>query len=1313
MVPPCIHSCSYIFTREHIFHAPFDGGLSYGFHFLCFHVDLCEIDDSVNIGMGCSAASIEGQRVCTLCYAQYLKSHLENSDASIPPPPPIVLDNDNEQEDDEPPLNSPSASTPLLDSKEQFSSEAAAAIDDSKTEFKNFSLPTKSSIVESKVNQKVQMLLEDSSASFGKKLASRDPVNFWSEKDLDVARNIQDKNTNQYHAACLKYLIMQSILAVVPIIPETSKLISIEIAQSWTEVIYDLIFDVIFQRFRQLVGQVSLNASQWLKIKRIPGGSHKDSFILDGILFTKSVRDKKMLSAIQNGKILLVDSPLDYLESPSPHMTSSEQILGSNSSFKWHVDLVSMQVMISEKKDFLFSLASKIKSLEPDLVISTSYICGELREVLQSKNVVCLQNVKRSVFDRISKFTGAGVITIYDILPRISSLSPNNRVGFFNKFEVLRVNTASSSEPSKKIASYVKLELDWDKEISPMFTICLRGASKKSLKLFKTIVQKYLKNAANMLLEQSLLRDKFSMIPVFKPDEEKYENSREANNDSSMEEFHDLGFYSPINSPHIVVYGWTRIRTNFSAGQCFHSRIFRSEMYGKDDLALGDFIFKRLITPALKKSLCKICGTLLSDHLIVLSHGKGRVKIDLQKLPYDLLEDSPRTLTMWSSCLICDKRITPVTEMSLPTYFMSFTRFLQLITQANSSSNQDSAICFSRGCSHGGFTKQVQYFNYRQTIVSFSFEEITPFELKTATISSPSQSFLRDYQAELFKTAEKLFVGVSHEVSNLTKSHLDRLESLALALQKQINVDQHSFQTKFSELKERSPYFLEILQLYRFLLQLCDKWMLIFQEFSLSFPALGISGGQSPMDASVVMEQKDPEIRTSSQFSRMVRRMSEVRPSIPFSDPVPETDEMYGFSDSSSFSKARASVTSLLNLRNLILPNNFSVLCDWNTPWSVDPSITVPIHPQRPNTIISHVLSSAEYLAALNQISLETIVSKMPIFKDALSLFALDSKAGPDELRAWMMSSSQQRYDQEMKLPENRGRGCSVRMYYPRQFHALRHLVCGSNFDFINSIWDVLDWRTDGGKSSAKFCKTRDQKFVIKYVSQRESSMFKDMALEYFRYIGGSYLDSLPCSLIPILGLFKVSWNTNSQTGLAKEQSLGAASGTGTISSGSTDPSIQTERFVIMPNLMYGQKLTQVFDLKGKTAGRFVTPANNNAAGASSVLLDKNFIHYTQGLPLPLKSTSRSWLREALERDAGFLASMDIMDYSILVGLNDAAGEDRVLIVGIIDYIHQYTFNKKLENRLKSVFAKGDPTVVHPEKYKKRFLEAMRTYFLL
>ena len=76
------------------------------------------------------------------------------------------------------------------------------------------------------------------------------------------------------------------------------------------------------------------------------------------------------------------------------------------------------------------------------------------------------------------------------------------------------------------------------------------------------------------------------------------------------------------------------------------------------------------------------------------------------------------------------------------------------------------------------------------------------------------------------------------------------------------------------------------------------------------------------------------------------------------------------------------------------------------------------------------------------------------------------------------------------------------------------------------------------------------------------------------------------------------------------------------------------------------------------------------------------------------------------------LQSINVMDYSLLVGVDD---ERQELVFGIIDYLRQYTWDKQLETWVKAsmVVPKNElPTVISPKEYKKRFRKFMARYFL-
>jgi len=112
-------------------------------------------------------------------------------------------------------------------------------------------------------------------------------------------------------------------------------------------------------------------------------------------------------------------------------------------------------------------------------------------------------------------------------------------------------------------------------------------------------------------------------------------------------------------------------------------------------------------------------------------------------------------------------------------------------------------------------------------------------------------------------------------------------------------------------------------------------------------------------------------------------------------------------------------------------------------------------------------------------------------------------------------------------------------------------------------------------------------------------------------------------------------------------------------------------------------------------------------------LLDENLVNMACDNPLYIRPHSKTVLTLALQNDSQFLSSQMVMDYSLLVGLDEQKNE---LVVGIIDYIRTFTWDKKIENFVKSsgIFVgQGQPTVVSPKEYQSRFCDALDRYFLL
>lgn len=260
----------------------------------------------------------------------------------------------------------------------------------------------------------------------------------------------------------------------------------------------------------------------------------------------------------------------------------------------------------------------------------------------------------------------------------------------------------------------------------------------------------------------------------------------------------------------------------------------------------------------------------------------------------------------------------------------------------------------------------------------------------------------------------------------------------------------------------------------------------------------------------------------------------------------------------------------------------------------------------------------------------------------------------------------------------------SCKIFYSEQFEALRK-ACGVNESFVQSLSRCVKWNSKGGKSGSNFLKTLDNRYILKELSKSELESFVSTAPFYFKYISQSTFNTLTTALAKIFGFYQVEIK-NSINGKTFKMD-----------------------FLIMENLFYNRTTTRIFDLKGSMRNRHVKQTGKE----NEVLLDENMIEYIYESPVFVREHSKKLLRGSLFNDTSFLCAMDVMDYSLVVGIDDSSHK---LYVGIIDWLRTFTWDKKVENWMKGnslVVKKGkDPTIVTPKQYRTRFREAMNRYIL-
>ena len=344
------------------------------------------------------------------------------------------------------------------------------------------------------------------------------------------------------------------------------------------------------------------------------------------------------------------------------------------------------------------------------------------------------------------------------------------------------------------------------------------------------------------------------------------------------------------------------------------------------------------------------------------------------------------------------------------------------------------------------------------------------------------------------------------------------------------------------------------------------------------------------------------------------------------------------------------------------------------------------VREDEPSSIVAFALASADYKAML-----DAIHEPIPSVPDEVFGHAHPHESG--DLQADVMHSLLRKAGTHLKYQFQEGQAKMLcKIFFAEQFDAVRR-KCGVADRIVESLSRCLKWDSKGGKTKSLFLKTLDDRFILKSLSPVETQAFLKFAPNYFQIMSEAFFHELPSVIAKMLGFYQIVIK-NPANGIEYNWYL-----------------------LVMENLFYDRSPTRIFDLKGSMRNRKI-----NATGErNEVLLDENMVEFIYESPLFAREHSKKLLRSSVHNDTLFLARQNVMDYSLMIAIDDthqkeASRKDKELVVGIIDCIRTYTWDKKLESWIKDRgFAGGNknrPTVTSPKEYKRRFREAMGRYVL-
>ncbi|KYN10309.1 Putative 1-phosphatidylinositol-3-phosphate 5-kinase [Trachymyrmex cornetzi] len=722
---------------------------------------------------------------------------------------------------------------------------------------------------------------------------------------------------------------------------------------------------------------------------------------------------------------------------------------------------------------------------------------------------------------------------------------------------------------------------------------------------------------------------------------------------------------------------------------CVNPWVVNMTMYGQNDIALGRFLERYCLTTEYKCP-AQNCRAQIAQHVRRFAHDGGCVHITLSEMSCEpFVQEDTDQILMWSKCIKC-KSVSPVVPMSGDTWCLSFAKYLELRFYGG--------VYTKRGmdaCQHSLHHDHYQYFTRRNMLAVFKFTKISQWEISlpppliNITYDPKQHANVIEEMKIVTLKGDEVFSAIREKLTSLQTD----LEGLNLAKQ-QLAKDQQYFKNKIEEiqLKLTSP------TLENKKLEVED-----LSPMSADYNAVdAIAAAQSDFQASEVIENSDnepaestnnPEDVVTVQGSPKMHQRSH-------SDVLPlSSDEMHD--------KKKKKKTILSQLLpsvsvNHTISNPLGSLEHYLLP--LGSVVPIVVYESELSSIIAYALDSHDYKHALQELLRSTKgpesnpspLSKRK-FPEANSPIESDknmsnaetsggSVVGPD-VDDDKKATKQQNYIEVQFNDATTNFFC--RIYFAAQFAALREnvLPCGED-GFTRSLSRTVQWAARGGKSGSAFCKSRDDRFIIKEMSRLDMQIFLDFAPNYFAYMERCQQTKQPTLLGKIVGVYRVSFKNNT-----------------------TNAALRTS-VLVMENLFYNRIITDKFDLKGSVRNRLANPDDTCHEG-ELVLLDENLLNMSCDSPLYIRSHSKAVLNRAIEQDTKFLADNSVMDYSLLVGLEPSSDE---LVLGIIDYIRTFTWDKKLETMVKKSGILGGqgklPTIISPQEYRDRFIAAMHRYFL-
>jgi len=146
---------------------------------------------------------------------------------------------------------------------------------------------------------------------------------------------------------------------------------------------------------------IEVDLKRYAKVEKIPGSEISDSCVLNGVMFNKDVTYSKMRRKIQNPRILLLDSPLEYKkgESQTNVEITNEQ--------DWNL-------MLRMEEEYVEQMCAEVIAFHPDIVITEKGVSDLAQHFFSKANITCFRRLRKTDNNRLARAAGATIVSRTD-----------------------------------------------------------------------------------------------------------------------------------------------------------------------------------------------------------------------------------------------------------------------------------------------------------------------------------------------------------------------------------------------------------------------------------------------------------------------------------------------------------------------------------------------------------------------------------------------------------------------------------------------------------------------------------------------------------------------------------------------------------------------------------------------------------------------------------------------------------------------------------------------------------------------------------